>query len=91
MKPINKVLEINQLLKDPFMAYPQLSKNERAVGKLAIEGYSNPMIADMTGIPHGTVIFYMSTVCNTVGCQKSELVREVFLKKLKEILDEPSE
>jgi len=90
MKPINKVLEINQLLNDPFRAYPQLSKNERIVGRLAIQGYSNIEIAEETSIPHGTVILYMTNVCRAVGCSKSELVRKVFLKELKAILDDPA-
>ena len=89
MKPINKVLEINRLLKNPFIAYPQFSETERMVGKLAMmDNISYREIAEMTGIAHGTVIYYMGRICQTVGCQKNELLREVFLKELKRILDE---
>ena len=87
MNPINKVLEIQRIVKNPFGDYPNLSVKEQLVGKLAVYGHSNDRIAVMTDYSLGAVNAYMVKICGIVGCQKHELAGKI-LDNIKAIVEE---
>lgn len=90
MSQLNKILEIQRIVKNPFGEYNNLSKREKLVGKLAVYGYWNNEIAEMTDISLGSVNVYMQKICIIADCPKEKLGGWI-LEKIKAIVEDSSE
>jgi len=76
---MGKIEQVRKVLRDPFMAFDQLNRDERRVLRLASRGFTNKEIGAHQQVSDDMVAYVLRNGLLKINMKKKDLANKVFL------------